>query len=169
MNRLASLLLFALVAAAPAALHAQLAVYGTGTGATFSNAPKSVGYGGTVGIYKQAGHALNTVSLGLDARGTFVGRDGFNFYTGAVGPRLAIKPHVIPLSPYLEGLVGIASFNGGSGTGSSTKFNYQIAGGLDATILPHLDWRVIDVAYSAVSSQSISAVNFSTGLVVRLW
>jgi len=164
-------LLFLLAATilAPAALRAQIGIYAAGTGASLSNASTSWGYGPLVGVYKQSGHVASIVNLGADLRGSFVSRDGFHYYTGAIGPRLAFKPHVIPLSPYVEGLVGVASYNSGRGTSSSTHFNYQVVGGLDATILPHLDWRVVDVAYSAVSGQSIKAVTFSTGIVLRLW
>ena len=161
-------LLFAAAFFAPTA-HAQIGIYAAGTGASLSNAGTSWGYGPLVGIYKQGGHAAGTVNLGADLRGSFISRDGFHFYTGAIGPRIAIKPHVIPLSPYVEGLIGVASYNSGTGTASSTHLNYQVVGGLDATIFPHLDWRVVDVAYSGVANQAIKAVTFSTGLVLRLW
>jgi hypothetical protein len=163
------ILLFAATLFAPAALHAQIGIYAAATGASLSNAGTSWGYGPLVGLYTQSGHGANTVNLGADLRGSFISRDGFHYYTGAIGPRIAIQPHVIPLKPYIEGLIGIASYNSGTGTASSTHLNYQVVGGLDATIFPHLDWRVVDVAYSGVANQSIKAVTFSTGLVLRLW
>lgn len=166
MKRFGLLLLLAVLLSAPSALRAQLALYGAGSGASFSNASKDLGYGGMVGVYKQGGHFL---AIGLDARGTFVGRDGFHYYTYAAGPRIAFKPRVIPIDPYVEGLVGLANYNTGSGTSSTNHLNYQVLAGIDATILPHLDWRVIDVAYSGVGSESIHAVTFSTGLVIRLF
>jgi hypothetical protein len=164
-------LLFFLAATllAPATLQAQLAIYGAGTGASLSNASTNLGYGGLAGIYKQSGHVGSIINFGGDIRGTFISRDGFHYYTGAIGPRLAIKPHIIPLDPYIEGLVGVASYNSGNGTSSSTHFNYQVVGGLDLTIFPHLDWRIVDVAYSGVSGQNIKVVTFSTGLVLRLF
>src|SRR5882757_5647150 len=104
-------LLFATTLLAPASLHAQIGIYAAGTGASLSNAGTSWGYGPLVGIYRQSNYAASTVRFGADLRGSFVSRDGFHYYTGAVGPRLAIKPPVIPLSPYIEGLVGVASYN----------------------------------------------------------
>jgi len=170
MNNLRSLLLvLAATLLLPQALHAQLAIYGAGTGASLSNANTNWAYGGLGGIYKQGGHLGSIINLGADLRGTFLSREGFHYYTGAAGPRLAIKPHVIPLDPYIEGLIGVASYNSGNGSSSSTHFNYQVVGGLDLTILPHVDWRLVDVAYSGVAEQSIKAVTFSTGLVLRLW
>jgi hypothetical protein len=167
--RLYSLFLLAVLVAAPTGLHAQIGIYAAGTGASLRNAGTDWGYGGLVGVYKQSGYAASIINIGGDLRGSFVSRNGFHYYTGAVGPRIAFKPHVIPLDPYIEGLVGVASYNTGSGTSTSTHFNYQVVGGLDATIFPHLDWRVIDVAYSGVSGQDIKATTFSTGLVFRLW
>lgn len=162
----ALLLLVAMFVSASAVASAQIALYGAATGSSFSNAPDDIGYGGMVGAYKQSGHFIGT---GLDLRGTFVGRNGFRYNTFAVGPRVAFKPRVIPLMPYVEGLVGLANYNSGKNTGSTNHLNYQVVGGLDATILPRIDWRVVDVAYSGVASQSIKAVTFSTGLVIRIW
>ena len=162
-----SLFLLAVLAIASSALHAQIGVYGTLSGASFSNAPKDLGYGGIVGAYKTTGHVIGT---GLDLRGTFVGRDGFRYNTYAIGPRISFRPRVLPLTPYVEGLIGLANYNNGKNTSSSNHFNYQILGGLDATILPHIDWRLIDVGYSSTTaSQSIRTVTYSTGLVIRLW
>lgn len=165
-----TLILFAvLLLVVPAALHAQIAAYGTVGGAAFGNAPVNLGYGGMVGVYKASGHVLHTVSVGGDLRGSFMGRDGFHFNTFAVGPRVSFNPHVIPLHPYVEGLIGLGNYNRGKNTSSSNHFNYQVVGGLDATILPRIDWRVVDIAYSAVTSNSVRTTTFSTGLVVRLW
>ncbi len=163
------LLVLAATLLIPSALHAQLAIYGAGTGASLSNAGTSWAYGGMAGVYRQTGHVASIINFGGDLRGTFISRDGFHYFTGAVGPRLAIKPHVIPIDPYIEGLVGVASYNSGNGSSSSTHFNYQVVGGIDVTILPRLDWRAIDVAYSGVAEQDVKAVTFSTGLVLRIW
>ncbi|HEY6377181.1 MAG TPA: hypothetical protein VIX90_16795, partial [Edaphobacter sp.] len=159
------LALFVLLFAASVA-RAQVAAYGGFSGGPIGGTGISAAYGAVVGVYAQSGHF---VSLGGDARGTFLSHNGFHYYTGAVGPRLAIKPPILPFRPYVEGLVGVADFNNGSGTSSSTKFNYQALGGVDFTFFPHLDWRVIEFAYSGSSGSSVNAKIFTTGLVVRLW
>ncbi|MDE1176735.1 MAG: hypothetical protein PW789_09010 [Edaphobacter sp.] len=166
MKRFGLFFVFALLLTLPSAVHAQIGIYGAVSGAALSSAPKDVGYGGMVGAYKQSGHFLAT---GLDLRGTFLGREGFHYYTYAIGPRIAFKPRVLPISPYVEGMIGLANYNNGKNTNSSNHLNYQVLGGVDATIMPRIDWRIIDVAYSGVGGESISAMTFSTGLVIRVW
>jgi hypothetical protein len=160
--------LFALVFVSSVACRAgaQIAVYAgfsggpvSGTGATGS------AFGPMLGIYAQSGRYI---SLGGDLRGSFLTRNGFDYFTGAAGPRIAFRAPVLPLRPYVEGLVGVASFNDGNGSSSSTKLNYQVLGGVDFTILPHIDWRVIEFDYSAVSGNPVNAKIFSTGIVLRL-
>ena len=157
--------LFVLMFAASGA-RAQVAAYGGFSGGPVNGTGVSAAYGGTVGIYAQSGHFIK---LGGDARGTFLGHNGFHYYTGAVGPRLTFKPPMLPIRPYVEGLVGVSDYNGGSGSSSATKFNYQALGGIDFTFFPHLDWRVIEFAYSAASGTPVNAKIFTTGLVIRLW
>jgi hypothetical protein len=169
MNQLRSLLLFALLFILPAALHAQIALYAGFSGAPISGGNTNWAYGPLVGIYKQTGYAAHTISIGGDLRGSFLTRDSFHYYTGAAGPRLAFKAPILPFRPYVEGLVGVGNVQFGDSSGSSTHLNYQVLAGLDTTILPHLDWRVVEFDYSAVTSQSVNAKIFSTGLVLRLW
>ncbi len=143
----------------------------TGVYAGFSGAPiggsgaTQSAFGPTLGVYAQSGRYI---SLGGDLRGTFLTRNGFNYFTGAAGPRIAIKPPVLPIRPYVEGLIGVASVRDGNGSTSSTNLNYQILGGVDMTILPHVDWRLIEFDYSAASGSSVNAKIFTTGLVLRL-
>jgi hypothetical protein len=159
----------ALLLFSPAVAHSQVAVYGGFSGAFISHGSTDWAYGPVVGIYKQTGYAANVIAIGGDIRGTFLSRNGFNYYTGAAGPRFAFKAPILPFRPYVEGLIGVASFNNGNGTSSSTHFNYQVAGGLDTTIVPHLDWRMLEFNYSAVSGDSINAKTLTTGLVIRFW
>jgi hypothetical protein len=167
MKRLGLLLALVVLLSLPRALHAQIGIYGAVSGASFSHSPVDLGYGGMVGAYKTTGHVIAT---GLDLRGTFVGRDGFRFNTYAIGPRIAFRPRVLPLTPYVEGLIGLANYNSGRNTNSTNHFNYQIVGGLDTTIVPRIDWRMFDIAYSTTTAtNSTRAITFSTGLVIRVW
>lgn len=167
MTRNRILFLFILLLA-PMALHGQIGVYAGFSGASVSGAGTDTAYGPLVGIYKQTSYAMNLISIGGDLRASFLNRDGFHYYTGAAGPRIAFKAPVLPFRPYVEGLVGVGNVQLSSGN-SSTHFNYQVAGGLDATILPRLDWRVVEFDYSAVTSQSVNTKIFTTGLVLRIW
>jgi hypothetical protein len=164
-------LLFALLLAfflIPTGANAQIAVYAGFSGAPISGGSTNTAFGPLVGVYKQTGYAANIVSIGGDLRGSFLTHDNFHYYTGAAGPRLAFKAPILPFRPYVEGLVGAGNVQNGGGN-SSTHFNYQVVAGLDTTILPRVDWRVIEFDYSAVSSSSFNAKIFTTGLVLRIW
>ncbi|WP_263366977.1 hypothetical protein [Edaphobacter bradus] len=163
---LAILFVTALLLAIPRRTEAQTAIYGGFSGANITSGPTSSAYGGMVGLYAQSGHYAY---FGGDFRGTFLSRNGFNYFTGALGPRLAFKPPVLPLRPYIEGLVGVASYNGGGNSSSSNHLNYQAVVGADWTLVPHIDWRVLEYAYSGTNGGPLRANIFSTGLVVRLW
>lgn len=153
--------LFTLLFAATA--HAQIGLYAGFSGARLNSGSTNI-YGPLVGVYAQRGSIL---ALGADARGSFLTRNGSQFYTGAIGPRVAFKPIVLPFKPYGEALVGVASTNGGSGS-NSTHLNYQLLAGIDTTILPRIDWRIIEFDYSATTGNSINAKILTTGIVVRL-
>lgn len=168
MNRFLTVLFTIALFLVPAALQAQIAVYAGFSGAPIGGASgTNWAYGPLVGAYKQTGYAANIVSIGGDIRGSFLSRNDFHYYTGAVGPRFAFKAPALPFRPYVEGLVGAGNVQN-SGI-SNTHFNYQILAGLDMTIFPRVDWRVVEFDYSAVSSQSINAKIFTTGLVLRIW
>lgn len=168
MIRYRALLLFAFLLFVPFALHAQIGVYAGFSGAPLSGAGTNTAYGTQVGIYKQTGYAMNLVSVGGDLRGTFLNHDGFHYYTGAIGPRIAFKAPILPLRPYVEGLIGVGNVQYSSNN-SSTHFNYQAAAGLDVTIIPRLDWRIVEFDYSALTGQSVNAKILTTGLVLRVW
>jgi hypothetical protein len=168
--RLFALVLFLF---APLGLHAQLGLYGAFTTQNLGG-PNNNGYdlyGGTFGAYLASGR-LAILSVGVDLRGSFARGNGTSFDTGSIGPRIALNTHILPIQPYIEGTIGLGhlDFTGGS-LSSGTKFEYQVLGGLDFTILPRIDWRVAEYSYGALST--INNYNYrpkslSTGLVLRL-
>jgi hypothetical protein len=170
LSRLLALFLFVF---APLCLHAQLGLYGAFTAQNLGG-PNGNGYdlyGGTFGGYLASGR-LAILSVGIDLRGSFARSSSASFDTGSIGPRIALNTHILPIHPYVEGTIGLGhvDFSGGS-PGSATKFEYQVLGGLDFTILPRIDWRVVEYSYGALST--ISDYNYrpkslSTGLVLRL-
>jgi hypothetical protein len=108
--------------------------------------------------------------VGIDLRGSFARSSGASFDTGAIGPRIALNTHILPIHPYIEGTIGLghADF---TGAGSATKFEYQVLGGLDFTILPRIDWRVAEYSYgglSTINDYNYRPKSLSTGLVLRL-
>jgi hypothetical protein len=127
--------LFALL---PAAVHAQLGLYGSYTTTQLNVA----GYGswingGTFGAYLASGH-FALLSLGVDVRGSFASGGSESFDSGALGPRLALNTHILSLQPYIEGTVGVghATF---VALPDVTQFEYQFLGGIDYSILPRID------------------------------
>jgi hypothetical protein len=181
MNRIATrrfrihCILFALllVAAGIPEAHAQTAVYGQFSASRFnSNSVPNVndwGYGGGFGLYSDF-QKIPFGKVGADIRLQFTRPASNTTLTSfLVGPRLVVHPHVIPLNPYAEFLFGGGHFSYGNNSPSTTQFDWRALGGLDKTVLPHLDWRVIEVSYGQLNTYSghLRPVTFSTGVVLR--
>ncbi len=163
---LLSLLAGAAIAAVPP-LQAQTGLYVDFSAARLNN-PGGWIYGPTAGIYFDHGHLL-FLSTGLDLRGSFLGGGGSTqLYSGLVGPRLAIRPHVVPIKPYVEAVIGAGRVD--TNSASATQFEYQFLGGVDLTILPRIDWRTVEFSYGGLSglNGSLHPKTISTGLVLRL-
>lgn len=155
----------------PLALHAQLALYGSFTGARL-NVPNHNNniYGTTFGAYLASGHVA-VLSAGVDARASFLGGGGTAYDSGSVGPRVGLNLHLLPIQPYLEGLVGVGHASFSNGASTLTKFEYQFLGGVDYTLIPRVDWRVVEFSYgglSGLNSTSLHPKSLSTGIVLRL-
>lgn len=156
---------------------AQTGIYGEFTGAKVSASNTAWMYGPTIGLYHDSGHGL--VATGLDVRGTFAGRGDTNgagssqtLNTLLAGVRLAVTPRVLPIKPYGEVLGGLGHLKTGQGSArtTSTKFAYQFIGGVDFTILPRVDWRVVEFSYGRLAGlgDSFAPKTLSTGIVFRL-
>ncbi len=156
----------------PSSLHAQLGIYGSFT-ASKLNALNNDNYiyGGTFGAYLASG-TLALLSVGVDLRGSFQNGGGTGFDSGAIGPRVALNLHLLPIHPYVEAMGGIGHVTfAGAPENDVTKFEYQFLGGVDFTVFPRLDWRVAEFSYggfSGLNSDSFHPKSFSTGLVLRL-
>jgi hypothetical protein len=165
--------LFALLLALsiPAA-RAQTALYGQFSASRFNSIPNTNqwGYGGGFGLYSDF-YKLPFAKLGGDIRFQFV-RPASNttLFSTLLGPRLALHPKVVPLNPYAEFLFGAGHFSYGNNSPSTTQFDWRVIGGVDKTLLPHLDWRVIEVSYGQLNTYSgrLRPVTLSTGIVLRL-
>lgn len=149
-------------------LHAQarLAIYGTG-GVEKTNLQNS-GWNtaGTFGFYFDLRH-YGPVALAADVRGDL----SSNIYSGILGPRIAVKIPVFPIKPYGEFLFGGSSYSSHSnGVRDSSDFTYRGVVGVDFTLIPHFDWRVVDYSYSSGITQFNNAVHpktVTTGFVLR--
>ena len=154
------------------AAHAQTGVYAE-YGASWYGIPNlSVQSGPTFGLYYQH-WGVPFVRAGLDARASFMGSgSGKTEDTGLIGPRVQIKPHVLPLMPYGEALIGVSHVDVGEGFARTqgNEFEWALNAGIDFTILPHIDWRVVDYTYGGIPKDPVNSNpnTVSTGLVVRL-
>lgn len=164
--------------------HAQTGIYGMFSGGHYSGlgvgngtAPNQSGgmtaLGGTFGIYDNF-IPLGPVKFGGDAR-VFIQNSANSTMYGnklagfLVGPRLAIVvPPPLPVRPYIQLEFGGVGTNNGTSTNKSTSFAYQVNGGLDFTIVPHLDVRAEYGAGQLTSSTNHTLQEFGFGLVVRL-
>jgi hypothetical protein len=166
--RTLSLLLFASFAVTLAA-PAQTGLYAE-FGASKVDAPSNNWiYGPTFGLYHDF-FSVPLIHFGADLRGSVLGvSQTTNLYSGTIGPRVSLHPHFL-IMPYAEALFGAGHYDFGPGQGSNTEFEYQLLGGADLTILPRLDWRVVEFSYGGLSvfSGDLHPKTFSTGLVLRL-
>lgn len=147
-----------------APLHAQarLAVYGT-VGGENSGIYNRWVTAGTFGLYVGVAN-FGPIALALDGRADL----SSDIKSGFVGPRLAVHPPIFPIKPYVELLIGESTF-------APTPARLQPANGFagryvlgaDTTILPHVDWRVIDFSGGISHSVRGDAKTVSTGLVLR--
>ena len=144
-----------LCVAAPGA-HAQFGVYLMGSagilGATpaipGTSTPQNAGFaagGFTVGAYDDFAK-LGPLRLGLDGRYFTQSSSNSNSYGnklhgGLVGVRLALQAPLLPIKPYLQAEVGGVGTNYGVNADTTTSSAWQINGGLDFTIFPHIDLR----------------------------
>lgn len=150
---------------------AQTGVYAMFSTSDFQSPGVSRQYGPSFGLYHDMWH-LPVVHAGFDLRATLLGSGSTKAYMGLIGPKVQIHPHVLPLMPYVEGLVGAGDVQvGGAGSAvSKTAVAYEGAIGIDWTILPRIDWRVVEFSAGGFASlnASVSPRTLSTGLVLRL-
>jgi hypothetical protein len=160
------LLLFSLYAI-NAQAQAKLAIYGTVGGEKTEVNNQGWTTAGTFGLYYGLAR-LGPIAIAADARGDLSG----NMNSGLFGPRIAVALPVFPFKPYFEVLGGFSSYSTQSGGAkNTTSGNYRWVGGIDTTILPHIDWRIADYSYSGggITQGSITRhpQSLTTGIVIR--
>jgi hypothetical protein len=167
-----------------ASAHAQIGVYGTfdsvrlTASSVGSTAQTTTWYNGAgAGIYYNFLH-MGPIALGADLRGNLLTGSQQKYRSALFGLRLAAKPPLLPVRPYVQASIGTggASHSGLNGVGTiySDKFQYLVAGGVDYTLVPHVDFRLVEVGYGRMTGISSGSpaptstlVSISTGLVVR--
>ena len=166
-----------------AAAEAQLGVYGKVDYRHFGDSSISTSngfYGGTVGVYDDFVH-LGPVRAGLDLRGGLAKSSKVDYREALVGVRVAVKAPVVPFKPYVQASLGAeeSKYTGPTAVGITTSYHgnliWQVFGGVDFTVLPHIDWRAVEVGVGKQSTASgfnytagPTVVTVGTGLVFRL-
>ena len=164
-RRLLPLLLFVLLTPV---LHAQsrLAIYGTVGGETTGLGNEGWSSAGTVGAYHDFTHGP-LISLAIDGRADI--STNVNSFLG--GPRISVHAPAFPIKPYGELLIGASWYRPPGGTSKdSSNFTYRWVGGIDTTILPHVDWRIFDFSYGGGindPTQHSHQKSLTTGIVLR--
>ena len=153
-----------------AAASAQIGIYaeatGAGVGQTFGTS-NTLYFGPTVGVQYEKGHLLR---LGGDFRGTILTSNGTTTRSVVFGPRVSVHAPVLPVKPYGEFLIGVGAIKASTTTIYDNHVDYEYAIGLDSTILPHIDWRVLEYVHASYVNNGANDRNqISTGIVVRLF
>jgi hypothetical protein len=163
--RLLPLLFLALTATILPA-QAKIAIYGT-VGAENSGL-QNEGWttAGTVGLYYGLSNH-GPLAISVDGRADL----SSNVNNFLFGPRLALHFPAFPIKPYGELLIGATYYaTQNNGKKDSSDFAYRWVGGIDSTILPHIDWRIVDFSYGGGLTElnkTIHMKTLSTGLVLR--
>jgi hypothetical protein len=155
--------------------------------------------GGTGGIYYDF-LKLGPVKLGADLRGTLTSTKrgaytnyngaGARLYSGLGGVRAVFHTRFVPIRPYLQASAGIARTNYGilyNGAGVTTtdnplvgnnivlrnNFQYMGYAGVDITLLPYMDFRLVEFGYGGLNPMGTYGHNYpiksvSSGLVFHL-
>lgn len=155
LKRIVILPLFLVLATATLHAQAKLAIYGTIGGESVAH--QSWTTAGTLGAYVGVSN-LGPIALAVDGRADL----SSNIKSGLFGPRLAIHPPLFPIKPYVELLIGGSGVKNGS-----TQFAARYVLGADTTILPHVDWRVLDFSDGLNDIAGSHPKTISTGLVLR--
>jgi hypothetical protein len=148
---------------------------GVGNGTPPNQSGGMTADGGTFGIYDNF-MPFGPIKIGGDAR-FFIQNSANSTPYGnklagfILGPRLAITPPPpIPLKPYIQLEFGGVGTNNGTSTSKTTSFAYQVNGGIDVTLIPHLDLRGEYGAgqLTSINNTSHTLQEFGFGLVLRL-
>lgn len=174
------------------AAHAQIGVYVNPVVSRISNSTIDTGpfaflgdnqkvqiFGGVDfgGYYEFAHYAKFDVSA--DVRDAIQHGNNASINSFLVGPRVAAKPMVFKLRPYVQVSVGAGTTRSPYSTAHITRAQFGVYVGADRALTKHIDWRVIEIGYGSVTTISslqfgaptnipaASVLGFSTGFVFR--
>jgi len=143
------------------------------------NSTSNVFYGVNLGGYFDFYHASNGITTGIDIRQSDLHANNATLKEFLIGVRVSGKPFRRPFKPYVEASVGAGATKAPTSDVSIKKVDYRFYGGLDYTLQRHVDFRVVEIGYGALTTISSDTVggslsvpptgllSFSTGLVFR--
>ncbi len=136
-------------------------------------------YGANIGGYVNFFHAPK-FDAGIDLRDGIVSGNGAHLNSFLVGARVVAKPIAESFKPYLQASIGVGSSKAKTSPIHLNRLQYGIYGGLDYTLAKHVDFRVFELGYGAVTTinsgdfggtltfGSSTLFTVSTGLVFRI-
>jgi len=173
-----------------ASARAQTGFYALGSGARLSGtnigastlagaSGNFTAYGETFGVYSNWAHFAR-ISLGADFHLSFQSTANNTPYgnkvrDGALGLRVGFKTPLLPLRPYVQAGLALGTTNYGQypSEDGSAGTGYEIGGGIDYTVLPHLDLRAMYSAgelygsASRLGSANLNLQHVAVGIVLR--
>jgi hypothetical protein len=168
------------LAMSTSAAHGQVGIYGNfATLHLSNNGANSWSYGPGGGIYYDFVH-LGPIHIGGDLRGNVLWGNQVNYWSGLGGVRVVVKPPLLPFRVYGQGSAGVGGTKASGNVGNlpnsyNNKFQWDVFGGTDVTLLPHIDWRVVELGYGRMSgatsgtvAPSVGVFTLSSGIVLRL-
>jgi hypothetical protein len=114
-------------------------------------------YGANIGGYVNFFHDPK-FDAGIDIRDTIVTGNNARLNSFLVGARVIAKPIAESFKPYLQLSVGVGSSKPPTSPIRLNRFQYGIFGGMDYTLAKHVDVRMFELGYGAVST--INSGNF---------
>jgi hypothetical protein len=93
--------------------------------------------------------------------------DQYQYHSALVGLRVAVKAPILPFKPYVQASIGAGGtkYTGATAPGITSRFSgkllWEVLGGLDWTVFPHVDFRVIEVGFGKQSS--VTGANYASG------
>lgn len=144
--------------------------------------------GGTFGGYYDFFN-LGPVKLGVDARGILSSAKrgaqkrsngtGARLYSGLGGVRAVFHTRWVPIRPYIQGSAGFARTDYGlpnttnGRVNLTNNFQYMGYAGVDITLLPVMDFRMVEFGYGGINPFGNNSHNYpvktvSSGIVFHL-
>ena len=115
------------------------------------NATSRMFWGAAIGGYVNFFHAQRW-DAGIDVRDTIAKANNASLNTFLVSARFLPKPIAEKFKPYAQVSVGVGSSKPPTSPIHLSRATYGISGGLDYTLNRHVDFRVFELGYSALTT-----------------